>query len=106
MIVHTEPAEWWQVVLAFTPLAAFLVILAAVIALYAFRLPASAGVTGSEMRADSWDRTAWALDMALDESPHRRKVGLAVLEQLSASRLMGKEDTKIVAQARDLLNRR
>lgn len=104
MIVHTEPAEWWEIVAALTPLAGFLVIIAAVIVLYASRRAALSGVTGVEIPAD-WDRTAWALDMALDDSRDRRNAGLAVLDQLSASHLTGKEDAQIVAQARTLLDR-
>jgi hypothetical protein len=45
------------------------------------------------------------MDMALDNKPERRKVGLAVLDQLSTDRFVGKEDAKFVAQARMLLNK-
>jgi hypothetical protein len=45
------------------------------------------------------------MDMALDDKPERRKVGLAVLDQLSTDRFVDKEDTQVVAQAKVLLNR-
>lgn len=105
VVAHAEPAEWWQILVAFTPLAAILGI-TAVIVWYAVRGLASSGVAGVENRSDWWDRAEWALDMALDDNPARRNVGLAVLEQLGSSNVIANEDAKIVAQAKALLNRR
>lgn len=104
VVVHTEPAEWWQIVAAFTPLAVLLGITALVL-WFTVRGPASNSVVGVETRADSWDRTQWALDMALDENPARRNVGRAVLEQLGTSNVIANEDAQIVAQAKALLSR-
>lgn len=103
VIVHTEPAEWWQIVAAFTPLAVLLVlVVAAVIVVRAVR-PGSQGE--EETRAEWWNRAVWAMDMALDDKPERRNIGLAVLEQLSTSHLVGKEEAQILVHARGLLSR-
>lgn len=107
MNVYMEPAEWWQIVVAFTTLAGFLVVAAAIV-LQALRHRPPMVLPKREcscQRADSWDRTAWALDMALDGGQDRRNLGLAVLEQLSASQFPNKLDAQIVAQARTMLNR-
>lgn len=103
VIVHSATVEWWQIAAAFTPPAALLAV-AAVIIWAAVRPPASSFAAGAELPAGSWDQTEWALEMALEDNPERRSVGLAVLEQLSARHSLGKEDAKIVAQARALLN--
>lgn len=55
------------------------------------------------MRAEWWDRAEWAMDMAMDARPERRRAGLAALEQLGTSDLMGKDDAKIFAQAKAIL---
>lgn len=103
VVVHTGPSEWWQIVAALTPSAVILGI-TALIAWYAFLRPASKRGTGMATRADCWDRTQWALDMALDDQPERRKMGLAALEQLSSSHLMSSEDERLVAEAKVILN--
>lgn len=100
VVVHSEPAEWWQVLAALTPLATLLVF---VFVLLMLRRPATEA--GSETPAERWSRAEWALDMALDHNPKRQKVGLAVLDQLSTDRLVGKEEAHILAQARALLNK-
>lgn len=105
VVVHTAPAEWWQIVAAFTPLVILLGITMLVL-LYSVRRAASKSPAGVETRADSWDRTQWALDMALDNNLRRRKVGRAVLDQLSTDHLISKEDAQIVAQSRVLLDGR
>lgn len=102
VVIHAEPAEWWQVVAALTPLTALLVLVFVVLTLYRSTTEPAAG---SERRAEWWSRAEWAMDMALDDKPERRKVGLAVLDQLSTDRFVGKEDAHIVAQARALLNK-
>lgn len=101
VVIHAEPAEWWQVAAALTPLATSLVLLFVVVTLG--RLTTATAV--SSRRAESWTRAEWAMEMALDDKPERRKVGLAVLDQLSTDRLVGNEDAQIVALARALLNK-
>jgi hypothetical protein len=102
VVIHAEPAEWWQVVAALAPIAALLVLVFVVLTLCR---STTAPAAGSERRAEWWSRAEWAMDMALDDKPERRKVGLAVLDQLSTDRSVGKEDARIVAQARALLNK-
>lgn len=104
MIVHAEPAEWWQIVAALTPLMVLLGI-TAVVVWYGLRRPDPDSVAGAKTRADSWARTKWALDMALDDKPERRNLGLTVLDHLSTSPKMSREDVQIVAQAKALLKR-
>lgn len=101
VIIHAEPAEWWQVVAALTPLAALLVLMFVVLTLCRSTTAPAAGL---DRHAEWWSRAEWAMDMALDDKPERRKVGLAILDQLSTDRFVGKEDAQIVAQARALLN--
>lgn len=48
VVVHTEPAEWWQITAALTRLAA---------------LPVLVFV----MVIEWWSRAEWAMDMALDD---------------------------------------
>lgn len=86
---------------ALTPLSVLPVLVFALLALFR---PTTAPATGLERPAEWWSRAEWAMDMALDDKPERRKVGLAVLDQLSVDRFVGKEDAQIVAQARALLN--
>lgn len=104
-VVHEEPVEWWEIVVAFTPLAALLGI-AAVIVWCVVRRPASGCVAGAETRAEWWSRAEWAMEMALDDTPERRNVGIAVLKKLSTVHFVGKEDAQILAQAMVLLDRR
>lgn len=89
--VHTEAAEWWQIVVALTPLAA--VPIAAITFWFACR----------RQPTDRWGRIEWALNLATDGNPQRRRVGLAALEQLSADQFVRNEDAQIIAQARALL---
>jgi hypothetical protein len=102
VVVHSEPAEWWQIMAAFTPLATSLVLMFVVVTL---GRSTAAATARSKRLAELWGRAEWAMEMALDDKPERRKVGLAVLDQISTDRLSGKADAQIVAQARALLNK-
>lgn len=108
VVVQTESAEWWQIVTALTPLAALLFLVCVVfIVPYKDRRPdrRRGHAAGPAVHADWWSRAEWAMDMALDDKPERRNIGLAVLEQLSSDHSLGEEDSQIVAQARALLKR-
>ena len=72
VVIHAAPDEWWQVLAALTPLAALLA-MAAVTIWYTFRRTAPDNVMGAKSRSDSWDRAVWAIDMALDDKPERRR---------------------------------
>ena len=98
--VHSDPGEWWQVALALTPLAA---LLALVFGLITLCILTAAPRTGSGRRAESWSKAEWAMDLALDDKPERRKAGLALLEQLSTERFVGKDDARLVAHVRALV---
>ncbi|MCI0140664.1 hypothetical protein KNN17_03635 [Arthrobacter bambusae] len=102
VVIQAEAVEWWQVVAALTPLAALLLPVFVVLRLCK---STTAPAAESERHAEWWSRAEWAMDMALDHNPERQKVGLAVLNQLSSDRLVGKEDAHIVAEARALLNK-
>jgi hypothetical protein len=101
VVIHAEPGEWWQVLPALTPLAALLALVFALI--FALCLLTAAPAAGSGRRAEWWSRAEWAMDLALDDKPERRKAGLALLEQLSTDRFVGKEDALLVAQVRALV---
>lgn len=105
VVAHTESAVWWQIVAALTPLAT-LVVFVFVVAAFLRADRRQPHEAEPEMPADSWSRAEWAIDMALDDRPERWSIGLAVLDQLSSDHSVGKEDARIVAQARALLNRR
>ena len=100
--IQGEPAEWWQVAAAFTPLATLLVLVFAIVASCG---STSATSVRSRRRAESWSRIEWAIEMALDDKAEHRKVGLALLDQLSTDHLVGKADAQIVAQARAFLQK-
>lgn len=103
VIIHAGQAEWWQIVATATPFATTTaLVLAVAVACYPARRRNSSPTT---MWTEWWDRAEWALNMALDENPERRRVGLAALEQLSASGPMGKEDAQILAEAQAVLKR-
>ena len=84
-------------VAALTPLTALLVL---VFVLFTLCRSTTAPAAGSERHTELWSRAEWGMDMALDAMPERRRVGLAVLDQVSTDRFVGKEDAHIVAQAR------
>lgn len=100
VVIHAEHAAWWQVVAAFAPLAAAL---ALVFGLLVWCRLTTEPAAGSGRRAEWWSRAEWAINMALDDNTGRRKAGLALLEQLSTDRLVGKEDAHLIAQVRALL---
>ena len=86
VVIHAEPAEWWQVTAAFTPLATLLLL---VLLVLASCRSTTAATARSNRRAESWSRAQWAMEMAMDDKPQRRKVGLAVLDQLHSDPLVG-----------------
>lgn len=117
VVLRTGPAEWWQVVAAFGPLAVlFSAVLAAFISWNTLRqrraadrealaqkretdLNALSQKTEADSRAEWWRRTQWALEAALDHKPEKQDIGLAVLELLTTSNLAGPEEAQIIAEA-------
>lgn len=100
-VFYMGPAEWWQIVGALAPL----LVLAIFAAIFLMALRRETPEGGAEERADWWSRAEWALDMALDSKPEKRRIGLAVLEHLSASGTAHEEDARIIAQAKARLRR-
>lgn len=99
VVMHAEAAEWMRLMTSLAPLTAFLVVVfVGLLLLSTTPSPAASG-----RRAEWWSRAEWAIDMALDDKPERRKTGLALLEQLSRDRFVGKEDTQLATQVRALL---
>ena len=114
MYLHTGPAEWWQVVAAFGPLAVLLA--AAIGAVISWRTlrqrtiadrealdqrrSADANAleqkTDADSRAEWWRRTQWALDRALDDDADVKALGLATLDVLARSKLARTEELELL----------
>jgi hypothetical protein len=117
VIVHTSPAEWWQIVAALGPLAVLLgALLASLIGWRTLRQRTAADAlalsqrreadtkalqqkTDSDSRAEWWRRAQWAFEAAMNEKPEKQDVGLAILELLNTSKLAGPEEAQIIAEA-------
>jgi hypothetical protein len=95
VVVHTGPAEWWQIATALGPLAVLLgAIIAGVIGWRTLRQKA-----GADNRAEWWKRTQWALDAVYSGDKKRGTVGLKVLKVLAESELAGKEELAVLEAA-------
>ncbi len=107
VIIHNADAEWWQIVAAFGPLVVILgaVLIAAIGWIMLRRRTVTDSVVfGSETpyaasRSDWWPRARWALEASLEDDPKRREVGLTALQLLNESRLSGREETLLIAEA-------
>ncbi|MFF2244701.1 hypothetical protein ACFVTM_11025 [Arthrobacter sp. NPDC058130] len=92
VLVHSSPAEWWQIVAALAPVA--VLIAAAVGAFMAWRTLRQKAV--ADDRAEWWKRTQWALDRALDQDPDIKALGLAALGVLARSELARNEELELL----------
>lgn len=72
--------------------------LAAVVALIVGLAPARRRA-GADRRGQWWKRAQWALDLTLEQDPHRRAVGLAALEVLATSDLARPEEVRLLEVA-------
>ena len=101
-VVHSAPAEWWEIVAAIGP---YLVIIAVAAGALVHRLlrPAPRHDFTSAKASAGWGMAQWAMEAAMDPDPKRRKRGRAVLEQLSGSHLLDEDSSRIVEQAKRLL---
>ena len=106
VVVHTGPAEWWQVLAALGPLAVLLAaLIGAVISLHTLRQRAGADTAAlaqkreADNRSEWWNRTQWALDSSLSADPRRAEVGLGVLAVLAESGLASPEELEIITVA-------
>lgn len=103
VLVYAQP-EWLQVIVAFTPLVSMLLVLGAIL-WCSFRPAGSRGPAPQGPRRGSWDQMVWALDMAMDADPRRRKAGMAVLNELRSRNLLSRRDAEIVAQVQGVLKK-
>jgi hypothetical protein len=106
VVVHSSPAEWWQVLAALGPLAVLLgAVLAALIGWNTLRqrtagdARALAQKREADNRAEWWKRTQWALDSSLSEDPRRAELGLGIMAVLADSGLASSEELKIMTVA-------
>ena len=106
VVVHTGPAEWWQVLAALGPLAVLLAaLIGAVISLHTLRQRAGADTAAlaqkreADNRSEWWNRTQWALDSSLSADPRRAELGLGVLAVLAESGLASPEELEIITVA-------
>ncbi len=103
VVVHSGPAEWWQVVAALGPLAVLLTgLVAALISILVLRQRTQADAleliqkTHADSRAEWWRRTQWALDRALDADENTKALGLAALAVLAQSELASTEELELL----------
>lgn len=106
VLVHTGPAEWWQILAALGPLAVLLgALLAALIGWHTLRQRTTADAKAlaqkreADNRSEWWKRTQWAIDNSLSEEPDKAKLGLRVMTVLAESSLAGPEELKIITSA-------
>jgi hypothetical protein len=92
VLLHSSPAEWWQIVAALAPVA--VLIAAAVGAFMAWQTLRQKAV--ADDRAEWWKRTKWALDRALDEDEDIKALGLAALDVLARSELARNEELELL----------
>src|SRR6476620_3253872 len=92
VLLHTGPAEWWQIVAALAPVA--VLVAAAVGAFMAWQTLRQKAI--ADDRAEWWKRTQWALDNALDQDEDTRALGLAALEVLAGSELARNEEIELL----------
>lgn len=98
IIIHNGNAEWWQIVVALSPLVILLAAILVAVIIWLTGHPRTY-TTSPDSGSEWWQRARWALEASLDEDPKRRQVGLAALELLNASNLSGREENRIIAEA-------
>lgn len=103
VIVHTEPAAWWQVAAALGWLG-LVAVLAAVAIVYLLPTRRWSARTRAD-KVQSWDRVRWALEAASDTDPKRRAVGFAALDRLSGSRSLDHESAEIASRVKEALDK-
>lgn len=54
--------------------------------------------TKADRQDQWWKRAQWAMDTAIDQDPRRQLVGLAALDQLAESELIGAEEIDFLAK--------
>jgi len=116
VILHSNPAEWWQVLGALGPLAVLLsAIVAGLIGWNTLKQRTAADAlalaqkreadakaldqkTKADSRAEWWRRAQWALDSSLSDDPDRAKLGLGIMAVL-ASNPPGPDEVRIITIA-------
>ncbi|MEC5192987.1 MULTISPECIES: hypothetical protein [unclassified Arthrobacter] len=95
VLVHSVPAEWWQVLAALGPLAVLVsAAIAAVIGINTLKQKSVA-----DNRAEWWKRAQWALDAVHSGNKKQAAVGLKVLRVLGESELAGAGELAVLEAA-------
>jgi hypothetical protein len=95
VVVHSAPAEWWQILAALGPLAvAFGAVVAGIIGWRTLKQRAEA-----DNRAEWWKRAQWALDAVYSGDKKRGTIGLKVLKVLGESELAGRGELAVLEAA-------
>lgn len=100
VVIHTDPAPWWQIVAAVGPVMLIFVIelvLIVLVVLRSFRGRHGGfqTVQGSEV---DWEHMRWALDASVSDDPRRARRGRRAIDSLSRLRL-SEEDRDLLAAA-------
>lgn len=100
VVIHADPAPWWQIVAAVGPVMLIFVIelvLIMLLVLRSFRGRRGGFHAGQGSEVD-WEHMRWALDASVSDEPRRARMGRRAIDSLSRLRLR-KEDRDLLAAA-------
>lgn len=92
VIVHTDPAPWWQTLAPYAPLLAALI--AAWIAWRTLKERSRA-----DNQSEWWRRAQWAIDASLSTDPDHAEMGQKAIEVLGRSKLATDEELELLKVA-------
>ncbi|MDQ0261929.1 hypothetical protein [Sinomonas atrocyanea] len=92
VIVHTDPAPWWQTLAPYAPLLAALI--AAGIAWRTLKERSRA-----DNQSEWWRRAQWAIDSSLSTDPDQAELGQKAIEVLGRSKLATDEELELLRVA-------
>ncbi|WP_460991171.1 hypothetical protein [Sinomonas soli] len=92
VIVHMDPAPWWQTLAPYAPLLA--AIIAAWIAWQTLKERSRA-----DNQAEWWRRAQWAIDSSLSTDPDQAEMGQKAIEVLGSSKLATEEELELLKVA-------
>ncbi len=99
VVIHSDPAQLWDIFSSLGPLA---IILGALVAgLVGWRTIRQRTI--SDARTEWWKRTQWAIEMAREKDPDARTLGFSILTLLAKSKLAAREELLLLDEALRIL---